>query len=231
MTGSTSSAVESAANSSWPKRVINTAAKKFTGAVSHSTAYLSDLKNIPEIIKTTTGLFTSLVALDYGFSELRGKTSTLSQFVEYNLFGEYSVDPNSRFMANKLRDRGIDISDCCVEGTGSLDLQLIEAKYEAVISPKSSHSEDMLNSYMHAQKVFLEEKYALEKELALKEKELAFEKELALKEKELALKEKELAFEKELALKEKELAFEKGKNFTLEQTIDKNRSSMESSII
>ncbi len=231
ITGTTNSAAESAVNSSWPKRAATNAVKRITQATSDSASYLLDTRNLPQIIKTSVGALGVLVGIDYAFSECNSRTSIVTRFLEYNLKGQYSIDPDARIMANKLRDRGVDISDCCVEGTNSLDPMLVETRYEAVISTKSPHSEDTLNSYMHAQKVFLEEKYNLEKELALKEKELALKEKELVFEKELALKEKELVFEKELALKEKELAFEKGKNLALEQIIDKNRGSMESSII
>ena len=162
--------------SGFSQKVIKGAAK----AAIKSYNYLTDVKNLPTIIKVSGGAGTAIFGLDYMAAEGAHRTSYATKAAELQQAGTYSPDPDTRSKAAALRRRGIDLLDCCEPNSKCLNSELVENKYELV------------------------RPYETKRYLAFEEQALVFEEKLALE------KEKTSTFEKaNLALEKEKLALEK----------------------
>jgi len=119
---------ESAAGSGLGKRVIG----KVSKATTRSVNYLTDIRNLPMILKVTAGVGTAILALDDGVAEANHKTSYLSRSFEVSGSVTYSPDPDTRSKAAALRRKGVDLLDCCEPNSKCLNPELVENKYEIV---------------------------------------------------------------------------------------------------
>jgi hypothetical protein len=128
MNGVGTSAGESVAGSGLSKRVI----AKVSKSTSRSFNYLTDIRNLPTILKVTAGVGTAIFGLDDISAGANQKTSYLSRAFEVKDNGTYSPDPDTRSKAAALRRRGVGLLDCCEPNSKCLNPELIENKYEVV---------------------------------------------------------------------------------------------------
>lgn len=128
MNGVGTAAGESVVGSGLSKKVIG----KVSKATSRSVNYLTDITNLPTILKVTAGVGTAIFTLDDASANASHKTSYLSRAFEVNDNGTYSPDPDTRSKAAALRRRGVDLLDCCEPNSKCLNSELVENKYELV---------------------------------------------------------------------------------------------------
>lgn len=128
MNGIGTAADSPAAGSGLSKRVIG----KVSKATSRSFNYLTDIRNLPTILKVTAVVGTAVFGLDDVSASSSQKTSYLTRAFEVKGNGTYSPDPDTRSKAAALRRRGVDLLDCCEPNTKCLNPELIENKYEVV---------------------------------------------------------------------------------------------------
>jgi hypothetical protein len=162
--------VEAASGSGLTQKVLKIASK----AASKSTVYLTDTKNLPQILKAAGLVAGSIFSFDYVLAEASHRTTSVTKVLEYYSNGTYSPDPDTRAKAAALRRRGVGLTDCCEPGTRYLNSELVENKYET-FRPYETRRYLTLEQ----EKITLEqEKITLEQKVsALEQKVSALEKE------------------------------------------------------